>query len=505
MDQYKQLEWHPTDNYIHSDGPVRVVLEDAITHAKTIITADDIDGSPTGDIIVKGKIKLERAEGLTQGTIIGRALTYRYMSRTGVVLDATAQLERALLTGEKIEIREDQSLRALQAYFTTCTAPRPHFHITAREITVNNKRTVTAKHVTFWLGRTRIVTLPSIRKSFSKGVENPIPLPGYSKENLIQFRLKNDLVEQPNRLFNYDVVIGLKRTPQAAFIYETDLGKPDEDASPPRTRKFSTAEPLRSALESSPPLLVGSLPEDQTKRASFYTIASTGSFVFNRQRTDLRVARFPEIGVSFRNILNRTQPTLGDQPKSAFGVGFISPANWFVNAELGLGYFQEQPTHTRSTRLGFRTDATSPLFRVAGPLYARYGGTLWSNVYDQDKTYTLIAPESELVYLLRANTLIGAAFKHQFDFGTSPFVFDRLDVANELRLRYGFVGANWAYDAVVKYDISHFRAYDNIFGIRRRLDCLEYGVQYRTRNQGFSLVLNLLPGPKKENVQGSTR
>ena len=109
-----------------------------------------------------------------------------------------------------------------------------------------------------------------------------------------------------------------------------------------------------------------------------------------------------------------------------------------------------------------------------------------------------MAPEAELAILLRPNTLIGAAYKHQFDFGATPFVFDRLDVAHEMRLRYGFFGAHWAYDTVVKYDLEKFRAYDSVFAIRRRLDCMEYGVQYHTRNQGFSLILNLLPGIKKE-------
>jgi len=208
--------------------------------------------------------------------------------------------------------------------------------------------------------------------------------------------------------------------------------------------------------------------------------------------------RLPEVGVSFRNILNRPPPTENQDPNyprpdSAFGIGFFSPAKWFVNAEAGLGYFEEGPTHTRNERFGIHGDATSPLFLIEGPLYIRYGATVWANEYGNGDAYALLAPEAEMDWLLKRNTLVGAGYGYMRDYGQTPFIFDRKDIVHELSGRYSFLGNHWAYDAEIRADLQRFHAYDNVFGIRRRLDCMEYGVAFHTRNKALSLVFNLLP------------
>jgi hypothetical protein len=492
IDQYKTLTWEPETDHFVSPGHVRITLEDSVTHQKTILIADDAEGTPDGDIVVKGKLRLERAEG----TVTGRTLTYHVGDRTGIMFDARAQVANILLNGERLEVLQNQELKAFNANFTTCIKPTPDYHITAHELTVSNtrSRTVRAKHVSLWLGRTKIITLPSMKRNFGRKVDNAVPMPGYSKENLAVLRLRDDVLDEPKVWFNYDFQLSVLRTPQLSSVYEYDLGNPDEDQPPPRTRRFAAFEPLRTALETTPALLNGSVPEEDIKRVSLYGMLSTGNYVYNRKRTDIRVIRLPEIGISFRNILNRQQPTSEDAPKSVFGTGFFSPANWFINAEAGLGYFQERPTNTNSTRLSFRADATSPLFRISGPVYVRYGGTAWANLYNHNNAYTLLSPEAELNILLRPNTLIGAAYRYQQDFGKTPFLFDQRDVKHELRLRYAFLGAHWAYDTEIKYDMERLRAYDSVFSIRRRLDCLESGVAFGTRSQSINFILNLLPG-----------
>ena len=55
-----------------------------------------------------------------------------------------------------------------------------------------------------------------------------------------------------------------------------------------------------------------------------------------------------------------------------------------------------------------------------------------------------------------------------------------------MRLLYGYIGPNWAYDTTVKYDMQRLRAYDSVYTVRRRLDCMEFGFSFHTRNQGFS-------------------
>lgn len=500
IQKFQDLLYQPDTNYFKAPGPVTITILDADTGEKTVLTADDAEGQPNGDIIVKGRLRLQR----TEGYLTGHGLTFHSNSQTGEVSEAESKVANTTLRGKKIELLQDdkgrQVLRATGAYFTTCVEQTPHYHITAREIRVlTTSRRVTAKNLSFWVGRTKLFSLPSFTRSFNRTSESPIPLPAYSKDSFLQIHFINSLIEEPKTLFNYDITMSLKRTPSGTVIYENDLGNPADDAPPPSSRKFTATEPIRSALESSPALLRHSPPDLDLKRTTLYGMVTANTFVYNRRRTDLRVSRLPEVGVSFRNILNR--PARIEDPdfkfpraQSAFGTGFLSPANWFMNAEVALGYYQENPTHSQGSRLAFRADATSPLFLVTNKLYVRYGGTLWANAYGNNNAYTLLSPEAELNYFLGHSTLLGTAYRYSKDFGKTPFLFDQRDVTHELRLRYGYVGGSWGYDTEVKYDMERLRAYDSLFSVVRRLDCVEFGVAYRTRNQGISLIFNLLPG-----------
>ncbi len=500
IQKFQDLIYQPDTNYFKSPGPVRIIIEDADTGEKTVVIADDAEGQPNGDVVVKGKLRLER----TEGYLTGKGLLYRSGDATGELFQGESRVANTTLRGAKIEMLKDdkgrQILRATGAYFTTCIEPRPHYHITAKEIRVlTASRRITAKNLSFWVGNTKLFSLPSFTRSFNRKSASPVPLPAYSKENLLLVHFANSMIDEPKTLFDYDFTTSLKHTPAGIISYETDLGKPSDEQPPPNSRKLFMTEPLRTALESSPALLQRAAPETDDKRTSLYGLITANTFVYNRRRIDLRISRLPEVGISFRNILNR--PARIDDPDnefpragSIFGTGFLSPANWFINVEAGLGYYQEQPTHAQATRLGFRGDAASPLFLVMNQLYVRYGGTLWANAYGNNNAYTLVSPEAEMSYFLGKGTLIGAAYRYSKDFGKTPFLFDQRDVTHELRLRYGYAGGTWAYDSEVKYDLERLRAYDSIFSIIRRLDCLEFGVAYRTRNQGISLIFNLLPG-----------
>jgi len=102
----------------------------------------------------------------------------------------------------------------------------------------------------------------------------------------------------------------------------------------------------------------------------------------------------------------------------------------------------------------------------------------------------------EIDGLVARSSLLGVAYRHEKQFGATPFFFDRLDIRNEGRIRYGHVDSKWAYDASLNFDLDRGRAYDTVLSLRKRLDCIEFGITYRTRTQGFSLVLNLLPSQR---------
>lgn len=496
LEQFRVVQWRPSDNYFKTLDPVRIVLESTATHERVVIEADDAEGTPDGKIIVRGHLRLSRPDGFVEG----RAMTYRANDQTGEVSDARAMLGASRVRGRKIELLLKQRIKATDAQFTLCSREHPDFHLTAREIVIAPDGRVSARNIGFFVGGTRLFSFPSFSKTFTKQAQSPLPaIPGYTKSAGIQMRFGDDIVNSPSVYLDYALQLATIRSPEGGIDYERDLGKPEPDGPPPRLRSLSASRPLRSALEAAPALISSGSddPEFGRRRASFYALLHVNQMVYNRKETDLRLSRLPEIGFAARNLLDRKSPESDPNSKrppaeSAFGKGVFSPAEWLINVEAGLGYLRERPYNTESARLGLRADATSPLFRVVDPVYFRYGGFATASAYGNGNAYTILSPEIEADVFLARNTLIGAAFRYAQGFGRTPFVFDHVDVRNEMRLRYGVVRSTWAYDLSVNYDMDRVRAYDTVFSVRRRFDCMEVGLSYQTRAQSVGLIFNLL-------------
>jgi hypothetical protein len=499
LDRFRRLIWRPLDNYFRTPDPVRIVIEDVEPSRNITLIADDAEGTMNGDIVVKGRIRLERTEGYIEGT----GLTYKALDNTGSVSDARALFGSFRVRGQELELLPKQVLQARGASFTTCSQERTHFHITAREIRVEASGRVTARNIGFHIGRTRLLNVPYFVRTFGRTVRNPIPIPTYTKQGGLQYRFTGEPVSERDLLVDFSFLLGTRLAPQGSLGVLKSLGNGKTEVALEQTRSQVAADPLRSPLETNPPLGQDPGAPAVGRTVNAFGLVNVGTHVYNRNRTDLQVSRLPEVGLTFGNLLNRgPMPSPGGNGngaqsiQSAFGRGFLSPAEWLVNAELTAGYFDERPTRARSGRLSARADATSPLFSIARPLYVRYGGVASQAVYSGGESYTLLAPEVELDLLLTREMLVGAAYRYQHRFGRTPFLFDRLDVRHELRLVYGYSGSKWAYDLQVSYDMERVRAYDTGVSIRRRLDCMEFGLAYRARQQSLGVVLNLLPGQR---------
>lgn len=487
IDQFKELIWQPEDNYFKSPGPVRIILTDATTGEQTVIVADDAEGQPNGDIIVRGAVRIDRPDG----TVTGRSFTYHTETQTGSVLSAVVERPGFSLKGERIDLLPGRVVQATNATFTTCIRGNPDYHITARQIRVGMDRRVKAKNVTFYLGKVRIISLPSLTKNFGRGGGAPFPLPGYSKETGVHLRFHDQALDRMDATLDYNINVSLKRTPEGLVAYEQDAGRTPSSAGPPRSHIVQATQPLRSALETTPPprLSVLGEPPEATRRTTLYGLVTSNTFVYNRRRTDLQVSRLPEFGVSFRNLTGRT----AESARQAHVGDLLNPRLWLVNMEAGLGYLQERPTNGEGVKLGVRADAASPLLPIAGALSVRYGVTGWASVYDRGSAYGMVSPEAELDYLIGRDWLLGATYRLTQDAGSTPFVFDHRDVTHELRARVGYLTGMWGSDLSVNFDLQRGRAYDTIFRVVRRFDCMEVGLSYSARSAGISLVLNLLP------------
>ena len=308
--------------------------------------------------------------------------------------------------------------------------------------------------------------------------------------------LGNEVIDQPGALLSYDVMLAMRKPMQGTAIFERDLGHPTSDMQAPRTRHEALIDPLRSALAAYPALLHESeLTEIGPPRNSAYCLVSANAFAYNPHRTDLQVTRRPEAGFVLRNMLGRRAASGTAAGGAAKAGAQASESNdWLLNIEAGVGDLYERPTNRTATRISMHTEAVSPLMFLAGPLRMRWGGALWANGYGTGDAYSLIAPESEVEIPLRPNTVIGIGYRYMLAVGSTPFQFDARSIRHEVRAWYGFMGAHWGYTLNLAADAEKHSVYDTGFSIRRRLDCVELGVSYKTRGQTLGLIMNLLPG-----------
>lgn len=476
IDGFRDLIWRPADNYFLSPGPVRIELKSLARGETMVLTADDAEGRPDGDIAVKGRLRLVR-----QGSVLtGSQLTLNPVTETGSIVAAEALVGRIRVRGDRITMSPDHGLVATGASFTTCGDAAPHYRISARKLRLAETGMVSAEGVTLWIRNRPILAIPWLQKNFRQKVESPFPLPAYSKETGPVFRLRNDTMSSPTSALTYELVAALRKAPYGNVTLERDLGHPAPDAAPPATRKAAWREPRLGALEMHPTFARPDRePTEESDRTVAYATLGVLDYVGNRKRTDLRLNRLPEIGVG------RFRP--GERSKRGrSGFGY----HWDVSA----GRFREKPTEVESNRAALQVGIASPQLEVLPGLSLRAGLAAAGHAYETGWTHSTLTPECEAFWSAGRQIGFGVAFKHQIEGGKTPFVFDRIDVRNEMRLYCQGDDTQWAYSLAVCYDTDRMRAYDTSFAIKRKLDCLEFGLSYRTRAQGLGVIFNLLPG-----------
>ena len=87
---------------------------------------------------------------------------------------------------------------------------------------------------------------------------------------------------------------------------------------------------------------------------------------------------------------------------------------------------------------------------------------------------------------------LNAGYSFFTDLGETPFLFDRRDVRQELRLAYhvsGPIGFNY----ITKLDIGRSRFYDSELALTRNFDCMQIGLSYRLRSQSIGIIFSLNP------------
>lgn len=544
--KFQHLQWSPDGNYVRSQGSVEAVETDPTTNATTTLSADSLDynlttglinatgnvkavyttpkaaqptiltaqdvtyNTNTGQVNARGGVQLQRED---LGQFTGQELQYSFTARTGYVTNAVLTSDVLRLKGDRIEALADGSYLLTNGTFTTCIRARPDYHVRARQLKVSPNQYVSAKGITFYAGATPLITLPTLRRSLRDSSNAPTPIPGYNKTDGLTLRMADTPIVEPHQTLDYDVRVNFRRLPTGFVAYQGDIRRNNPNTLPPHGLLPYLNDPLRGFLETLTPPTYREYAEshfeqDYVKRTSLFALLQNDQFVYNRLRNDIRVSRYPEVGLHFANILGHGQvsPPTSPTPKPgsteappAPPVGSteqviqrIPNAPLLLDAYLSAAQIHERPSDVTAGRFGLRTNIASQPFLLGRRLSLRAGVTDWLHVYTTGTAYNLVAPEIALSYVPTRTSLFGVAYRYLADTGNTPFLFDRRDIRHELRFQYQ-VGGPWAFGVLTRIDLERSRAYDTEFAVLRNFDCMQVGVTYRTRSQSFNVIFSLLP------------
>ncbi|MCC6445574.1 MAG: LPS-assembly protein LptD [Armatimonadetes bacterium] len=412
--------------YARESNRVRSIGNVRITYKNTALTADEVETDiQERTVEAKGKIVLSEPER----TLRTDRLVYRFGERAGTAGNVTAQVDAFYFEGRRIDLAAD-TLRLENGSLTSCSLPSPHYRITARSITVDREKRVRARHIAFYLGKTRLFVWPALAMSFDrKGSGGVSPKVAYSRLAGPSAGLAWSLPESPRTKGEAYLGLSARRGPVGQGRFE-------------RKGKFPLR--LNVSLREEPP----------------YT-----------QARDVLLDRLPEVEVGF--------------PEARLAKGFLT-----LTPAVSAGYYRERPSLSRTTRLQAQAALLGPqlggsAFRTRPELQAiaaRYGS---------GDRYSVVGLGWQSDYLLRGEPAFGLGYFKRAASGTTPFLFDRIDLAEELQTRLALGGAPNRLNLLVQYDLRHGGVYNVEFALNWRYHCLEPRLTWKTRQRavGLSLVI----------------
>ncbi len=501
--KFEHLEIESESGTLHYSGGVELDAADVKTGNKTGITADDVVYNPAqGDISVRGHVRAV-AHGLVNATRVdgyfsGDEAAFNLISGTGFVTDAVVISDYVRMRGRRIEALPDGSIQITDGSLTTCIKGRPDYEVRAHQLNYTKQNMLRARRVTFYAGRTRLITLPTFHRNFAHSGPAASFTPGYNRRDGVTLRAANTSLDFAHESYYYDMNFNLRRVPTGLAAMQRDLERAQSDPVP-RYRKLPDFDsPLRPILEElhTPTYreYTDNLYEPEAApRNTAYAALQNLQYTYNRRVNNLQVSRFPEVGVRLYDLFGmrprmHTPAELERHPLLAR----TGRASLLLDADVSLAEIIENPGSTAAVKLGGRVSlASAPLF-IGRRIAMRGALSNWLGLYSSGTAYSLLSPQIELDYMPTRTSVLNVGYNYFTDLGHTPFQFDRRDVRHEMRLQYQVSGP-YAFGYLSKYDIERSRFYDYELAVIRNLDCLQIGFVYRGRSQSFNLVFNILP------------
>ncbi len=150
----------------------------------------------TGDIAAQGNVRLIRGEDILNAD----SLLYNVRTREGRVEEFKAVLENTFVVGQSA-ILMPTSMQLNKGYATTCEENNCHYKIMADEMVLLDQEALFLKGARFYIGNTRLFSLPAYKLKINKDSQLSAPLfiiPGYDSSRGVHARIRSNFFVNDN-------------------------------------------------------------------------------------------------------------------------------------------------------------------------------------------------------------------------------------------------------------------------------------------------------------------
>lgn len=374
----------------------------------------------------------------------------------------------------------------MDASFTTCEAANPDYRFRARELRFLPNNRVRVRRASFYLGRTKVLTLPVFLFRTGRGgvTRNVFPKPSVDKDDGFGLEQEFRLADSDRLHANANLQVTSKRGLMGDIWNEYGL----DGALGGFPGRFLSYDSLRSSTLTMPQVAVGRMPcLEDLYPTGVARLRQFGRFSLKQRTYDIRntglvVYRQPELGLTYV------------VPHINFTGAELDPRlQLYPQATASWGLFKESPgTAAMQSRLRFDVAAglhTFPMGRYAAVQPVVLYGV---STYGNGDTYRMWGYAVEASRLWRNGAIVTARYIRRYDSGESPFLFDTVDMFREYQGAFQVPIGRHILGFVAGFNRDVERVYDWEVLYGYRMDCLAVWVTYHSLMQRFHVEMAII-------------
>lgn len=370
-------------------------------------------------------------------------------------------------------------------YFTTCTASRPDYHLTAGEATLLPNHRLHARRISLYLGTHRVLYLPFVK--LHVGGRNAttaiFPRIGYDARDGVTLSQTFRLTDTTHSLTNADLKFTTLHAIEGTLASRYGVGGalvtlPGRYLTYGSMRYRALEVPQPPATSCDPQLL---RPTDYA-RFQPYGIFTLRQRTYTANNLGLVVYRQPELGATYVGPqLSLTKAKLDPRIELYPQV----TTSWGSYKEVpGLGSFlsRSQVAAQASVNAVWLGPSTA-IQPIATTTYATYGG---------GQTFRTWGAGIDIAHIGRDGSFYSARYLSRTSSGSTPFQFDSIDIAKEIDVAAQTYRGKAVAGFAITYDADNGTLFDWAVQVGRRSDCLGTYVRWDNRFKRFSFDVTLI-------------